>query len=374
MTSTFSIILFFLGLLGVILIHELAHFLVARRYGFKVEEYFVGFGPKIWSFKRGEIEYGVKALPLGGYVKIAGMNPYQPVAPEDLPRAYGSKPRWQRALVIFAGPASHFLVAFVLIFAVLALRGDPTSTVPVVGEVVPALNGHPSPAATAGLRPADVIVGVGDVSDPTQGQLLSYTTKHVGTPVVFTIDRGAQTLHITMTPESWTPPGSHTPIGRIGILLTGWEPIGVGRAFTRTFGQVGSSIAGSAQQATKVFGPEGIGRVFNALFTNSPRDVGGPASVLGVGRAVGKAGQQGGLALVFYSLAYVTIFIGLLNLLPLPPFDGGHLAVLAIERARGKAIDMRKLVPISAAVILFLGVYVVATVLLDIAKPLPLSP
>ena len=97
-------------LLVVIPIHELGHMLVARRFGFKVTEYFVGFGPRLWSRRRGEIEYGVKAIPAGGYVKIAGMNPYESVAPEDLPRAYGSKPIWQRALVILAGPGSHFLM------------------------------------------------------------------------------------------------------------------------------------------------------------------------------------------------------------------------------------------------------------------------
>ena len=87
MSGTVAIVVFFTGLLFIILIHEAGHYLVARAYGFKVEEYFVGFGPKIWSFKRNDIEYGVKALPLGGYVKIAGMNPYEPVPPEDLHRA-----------------------------------------------------------------------------------------------------------------------------------------------------------------------------------------------------------------------------------------------------------------------------------------------
>ena len=114
MSFTVGIIAFFVGLLVVILLHELAHYGVARYFDFKVEEYFVGFGPRLWSTTRGGIEYGVKALPLGGYVKIAGMNPYQPVAPEDLPRAYGSKPRWQRALVIAAGPGVHLLIAAVL--------------------------------------------------------------------------------------------------------------------------------------------------------------------------------------------------------------------------------------------------------------------
>jgi len=123
-------VLFFVGILVIILIHEAGHYIAARGYGFKVEQYFVGFGPKVWSFRRGEIEYGVKALPLGGYVKIAGMNPYEPVADADLPRAYGSKPRWQRALVIFAGPGSHFVVA-ALLFAFVA---SAAAQVPVPGD------------------------------------------------------------------------------------------------------------------------------------------------------------------------------------------------------------------------------------------------
>src|SRR4249919_3098621 len=146
MTATLAIVVFFTGLLFIILIHEAGHYAVARRFGFKVEEYFVGFGPKLWSFRRGEIEYGVKALPLGGYVKIAGMNPYEPVLPEDLPRSYGAKPIWQRALTIFAGPGSHFVVAAILFAIWLFVFGDPR-TAPIVVEQVPRqLNGHAGPA------------------------------------------------------------------------------------------------------------------------------------------------------------------------------------------------------------------------------------
>ena len=114
--SVFAIVAFFIALLAIILIHEFGHYLVARRFGFRVLEYFVGFGPKLWSFRRGEIEYGVKAIPAGGYVKIAGMNPFEnDVPPGDEDRAYGAKPVWQRALVILAGPLSHFLVAAIIV-------------------------------------------------------------------------------------------------------------------------------------------------------------------------------------------------------------------------------------------------------------------
>src|SRR5262245_21555354 len=156
MSGTLAIVAFFSGLLFIILIHEAGHYLAARKLGFQVLEYFVGFGPRLWSFRRGEIEYGVKALPLGGYVKIAGMNPYEPVAPEDLPRSYGAKPIWQRAVVILSGPGSHFVVAAILFAMWLFFFGDPRSPVPVVGIVDTTLeNGQPSPAAAAGLQAGD---------------------------------------------------------------------------------------------------------------------------------------------------------------------------------------------------------------------------
>ena len=160
MSGTLAIVVFFTGLLFIILIHEAGHYLIARAYGFKVEEYFVGFGPKLWSFRRKDIEYGVKALPLGGYVKIAGMNPYEPVALEDQDRAYGSKPIWQRAMVILAGPGSHFIVAAILFASWLFFFGDPRTPTPYITSVETTLNGSPSPAAVAGLQPGDRIVGV----------------------------------------------------------------------------------------------------------------------------------------------------------------------------------------------------------------------
>ena len=103
---------FFFALIVVIVIHEAAHFGMAKWFGIKVQEFFVGFGPRIWSTRRGETEYGFKWIPAGGYVKIAGMNPYETLAPEDEPRTFGAKPIWQRALVIVAGPATHFILAF----------------------------------------------------------------------------------------------------------------------------------------------------------------------------------------------------------------------------------------------------------------------
>src|SRR5437773_8949060 len=112
MSGTFGIVLFVLIILTVIVVHEAGHFTFAKLFRIKVEEFFVGFGPRLWSFRRGETEYGVKALLFGGYVRIAGMNPFEEPSPEDYPRTYGAKPAWQRAAVIFAGPVTHFFIAF----------------------------------------------------------------------------------------------------------------------------------------------------------------------------------------------------------------------------------------------------------------------
>jgi membrane-associated protease RseP (regulator of RpoE activity) len=370
-SGTLAIVVFFTGLLFIILIHEAGHYLVARAFGFKVEQYFVGFGPKIWSFTRKDIEYGVKALPLGGYVKIAGMNPYEPVAPEDQHRSYGAKPIWQRALVILAGPGSHFVVAAILFASWLFFFGDPRTPTPFISSVETTLNGHAGPAAVAGLEPGDRIVGVGDVTDPTRGELLKYTTSHVGESVEFTIERDGGTFTTDITPESDTIGGQS--IGRIGIVL-GPAKQGPIAAVVGGVQEVGHAVGESLHQITRVFGPSGIGRVFTLLFTDAQRGTQDSTSVIGIGQAIGETGSAGDWGAVLYFLAFVTVFIGLVNLVPLPPFDGGHLAVLALEKIRGKQIDMRKLIPVSAVVMSFFVVFVLATILLDITKPINFSP
>ena len=366
-----GVLLFALTMLVVIMLHELGHYTVARLFGFKIEEYFLGFGPKVWSTRRGEIEYGVKALPLGGYVKIAGMNPYQPVAPEDLPRAYGSKPRWQRALVIFAGPGVHFLIAAVLFGASFLVSGDYSTATPVITEVVAQLNGHTSPAKEAGLRAGDRIVGVDDLQTPNLDEFSDYVTAHVGDPVRFTVLRGGEPVSITVEPEQ-DENDVGEQIGRVGILLTPEDPgpVGLVSATTQGVGEVGRATAESIGQIGKVFGPEGIGRVTKLVFTDEERAPQDPASVVGISRAVGQTGAAGDWGAILYFLGFVTVFVGLVNLMPLPPFDGGHLAVLLIEKIRGKAIDQRRVIPVAVAVMGFFVIFVALTMIADLAKPL----
>jgi membrane-associated protease RseP (regulator of RpoE activity) len=359
-------------LLVVIPVHELGHFLVARRFGFKVDEYFIGFGPRLWSRRRGELEYGVKAIPAGGYVKIAGMNPYETVAPEDLPRAYASKPIWQRALVILAGPFSHFLMGGLLFFAAFTAFGDPGTDRVIVDELAPRLGDGPSPAVAAGLREGDVVVRVGDLTNPTPDALSPYVTRfareHPGEPLNYVIERDGRELSMPIVPRLITEEGEER--GRIGFRL-GPERVSIPEAAVLAAGQTWRASVTSVEQIPRVFGPESFARTFGLLVSDEQRNVNDATSIVGVSRTVGDVGSQGDWAFLLELAAYVTIFIGIVNLIPLPPLDGGHILMLVIEKVRGRPVDYRRLVPVSATVIVLLSAFALATMVLDVTKPIP---
>jgi membrane-associated protease RseP (regulator of RpoE activity) len=360
---------FFFALILVIVIHEAAHFAVARAFGIKVTEFFVGFGPRLWSRMRGETEVGLKAIPAGGYVRIAGMNPYETIAPEDYPRTFGAKPIWQRSLVILAGPATHFVLAFLCFVLWLGFVGQPTLTSPLVVVVPRTLDGAPGPAFAAGLRAGDRIVAVDGIRAPTTDQLIASTQRHVGEPMTITVLRDGRTVAVTLEPVLSEVDGEQ--LGRIGVELGPGvrDTAGVLGSVTGAADLVGDNIVGTVRGVARIFGPEGIGRLATLVFTDEPRRAEDPASVVGIGRVAGSLASDdrfGDLLLLF---GVVNVFVGLLNLLPLPPFDGGHLAVLAIEKVRGRPVDMRKVIPVSAAVAAFFIVFTVAVVYVDLVKP-----
>jgi membrane-associated protease RseP (regulator of RpoE activity) len=360
---------FFVALIVVIVIHEAAHYGVARAFGIKVTEFFVGFGPRIWSTRRGETEVGFKWIPAGGYVKIAGMNPYERVAPEDLPRTYGAKPRWQRALVIVAGPATHFVLALLFFAAWLGVVGQPTDRSPSLARVPATIDGEPSPAFQAGLRSGDRLVAIGPIEDPTVDELVSYTQEHVGSPITIEVERDGRRMAVTVTPVLSEVDGEQ--VARIGVELGEGrrERAGIVGSVVDGAGLVGETLVGSSRGVIRVFGPEGIGRLFRLVFTETPRQPEDPASIVGVGRVAGAIASEGTFWDVLWLFAVVNVFVGLLNLLPLPPFDGGHLAVLTIEAIRRRPVDMRKVIPISATVAAFFILFTVAVVYVDLVKP-----
>jgi membrane-associated protease RseP (regulator of RpoE activity) len=367
----------------VIAIHELGHFGFARRFGMKVTEYFVGFGPwKLWSKRKGELEYGVKPIFIGGYVKIAGMNPFEENPPEDAPRLYGSKPIWQRAITIFAGPASHFVVAALIFAVMLSIYGDPTAAPAsplVIAEVEPTLNGDVSPATEAGIEPGDRLVRLGGTDEPTSEQMTAIVTNHIedhpGEPLEVVVERGGELVSLEVVPELARVEGETR--GRMGVIVSppayDPEPVGIGPALVGGVELVGFSVEESFSQIGRVFGPQGVGRVFSLLFNDEERQPDDAASIVGISQQVGViSGESNAVENLLFLFGFVTVFVGLINLVPLPPFDGGHLLMLAIEKVRGKAVDMRTLIPISAAVMAFFVMFVGATIVLDVTKPISL--
>jgi membrane-associated protease RseP (regulator of RpoE activity) len=368
-----GILLFVVGIFTMILVHELGHFLTAKRFGIRVDEFFLGFGPRLWSFRRGETEYGVKLLPLGGYVRIAGMNPFEDLSGKDRTRLFVTKPRWQRAIVLVAGALTHFILAFVLLVLFFVLIGLPRFGGPQVAEVEPRLNGEPSPAAAAGLRPGDVFVAVDGQRLRSYEGFLDYVDSHVGQEIALTVERDGERVTLRSTPVLDQVEGE--TIGRLGVILRR-EYLGQDRSGPiESVGDAGTTVGrmfvGSFQVMGQVFGPEGLSRVWELLVGEGEREATDPVGIVGAARVAGQAVEAGFWEDVFGLFAFFNVFVGILNLLPLPPLDGGHLAVLGLEWVTGRRVDPRKLVPITALVAGFLLLFTVSLLYLDVVTPIP---
>jgi membrane-associated protease RseP (regulator of RpoE activity) len=372
MPAWLGYVIVFVAILVVVLVHESGHFFVAKAFKIKVEEFFVGFGPRLWSFRRGETEYGIKALLFGGYVRIAGMNPFQEPSPEEFPRTFQSKPIWQRASVILAGPITHFIMAILFLTIFFMAVGVPTDTRPLVAKVVPTLNGQPSPAAVAGLLPGDEIIALDGKPVGSSQRFVDYTRTHVGQPIRITVLREGSEATVTATPVLSQVPGEKAPRGRLGIELgQGRQRYGPVTSFAKGVVQTGQTMKDVVLQFGKVFGPSAFKRLGDLLFGGAQRSTSDPTSIIGVGQLAGEAVKVGAWDFLFGLVVVFNVFVGILNLVPLPPLDGGHLAVLAYEKVRGRRPDPRKLVPLTTIVAGFIVLYAVAVSYLDIVKPIP---
>jgi membrane-associated protease RseP (regulator of RpoE activity) len=373
-TGAFGVFAFIEVVLLVIFFHELGHFVTAKWFGIKVEEFFIGFGPKVWSFRRGETEYGLKAIPAGGYVRIAGMNPFQEPAPEELPRTFHAQPPWKRAVVLVAGSATHFVLAFIVLVLLFGAVGIPTRFAPRVAAVEPRLEGRPSPAAAAGLRPGDEFVAVDGRPIEDYEQFVEYTRARPGTPIRVVMERDGRRITRTVTPVLSEVEGER--VARLGVILSAGSVLERDRAGPiEAVGQagqgVGRLVTGSFRAMGQVFGPEGLARIGRQLVGEEPRRVTDPAGLVGVARVAGQAAEAGFLEALLELFAGFNVFVGVLNLLPLPPLDGGHLAVVAVEKVTGRRVDARKLLPLTAVVVAFLLLFFISLLYLDLTRPLP---
>ena len=400
-----GVLLFALSILVVVTIHEAGHFTVAKLFGFKATKFFVGFGPRVWSFKKGETEYGIGAIPAGGFVKIVGMNPYEEIDPVDEPRSYPNKPIYQRALLLVAGSATHWLVAFVILMITSMAIGFPTGR---ATNEVAAVEGQlrteqgelvaeETPAIQAGVRPGDRIVAVDGAETSTWTAVRNAIRAHPGEEIEFTVERdgGRETLQVLLAtayvdrqdrivefcPNEQTMGGGQTclteggttvtPVGFFGVQpepeFDKEGPIGaIGTGADLTWDVTKLSFQGIGQVFTMVFG----GELWDALQGEGQREIDeGPLGLVGAGRIAGESVERGQFLDFIGLIVGFTIFVGLMNLLPLPPLDGGHLAVLAYEKVTGRTVDIRKLIPVAAAVISFFVILFVAVLYLDLARP-----
>lgn len=414
-------ILFFALIMASIALHEVGHLLPAKLFKVKVTQYFVGFGRTLWSRRRGETEYGFKLLPLGGYVRLIGMYPpaaarpakvgpvtrladaaraveYDEITPADDGHLFYQKKTWQKLIIMAGGPLMNVLLAFLIIGSVNGLHGQyrPQLEVAAISEcVVPASRagtacqpGDPiAPAARMGFKEGDRVVSFNGTTVQSWDEFSTLIRKNQDRPATVVVERGGKHVTLATVPTMITGvPDKLNPSRRIQAGFLGVSP-SYERLTTGTAGttrdiwmMTKQSVVGLANFPVKVW------NVASDLVTGKPRDVNGPISIVGASRAAGEIAAAETLPMGervanwFMMLGAVNLFVALLNLVPLPPLDGGHMAGALWEASRrwtsrvaGRPdpgpVDTAKLLPIAYVVGGFLMLAGVVLILADLITP-----
>ncbi|MGI5129020.1 M50 family metallopeptidase [Pseudonocardia sp. CA-107938] len=430
MMTVLGIVLFFLGILLSVAWHELGHLLAAKRFGIKVPEFFVGFGRTLWSVKRGETEYGVKLVPLGGYIRMIGMippargegmlgssrrtGPFQSliddvrsqsaseVRPEDVERQFWTRAPWKRVVVMFAGPFMNLVLAVLIFTFSLMVIGAPTGTNTTVSAVskcvVPATattavcppDAPLTPAAAAGFQAGDRIVSFqGRPYAPDQWGDLQKAIRAASGTVTVVVDRGGQQVELHPTLVTTDLPDLDNPkaIVRGSFLglspVTFYEPQGFGVVVDR----IGDVIARTGEAIVAL--PQRVPGLFGAVFLGEKRDQDSPVGVVGASRLGGQILDQDlpvktEISIFLNLLALVNISLFLFNLLPIPPLDGGQIFPAIwegirrrIAKLRGKPdpgpVDVARLMPFAYVVALVFVAWSGLLFVADIINPVTIN-
>jgi membrane-associated protease RseP (regulator of RpoE activity) len=380
--NVIGVLAFVIALLLSVMVHELGHLLTAKKFGMKVTEFFLGFGTRIWSFKRGETEYGLKAIPAGGYCRIEGMDPDEVMQPGQEHRSFYKASSGKKLIVLGAGSFAHFILGFLLIFILLAGVGVNALT-PKIADVIPK-----SAAEAAGFQKGDEILEINGepVSDWSKDAATIRDSK--GAELTFLVKRGTEQLIILAAPKLTKVSNSESRY-LLGVMNeVGSKRIDPLKSVTSSASLTWEMTTSSAKALVQL--PSKLPELWGQTFGGEERQSDGLVGVVGVARVSGEAAASGELTLtqrigtLILIVASLNIFVGLFNLLPILPLDGGHMAIAIADeiralfarlrgRSRPAGIDVKVLTPVTMVVFVLLAAMTVLLLIADIFNPISLN-
>lgn len=386
-----GVLAFVFALLFSIMVHEFGHYITAKRYGMRVTEFFLGFGKRIWSTQRGETEFGIKAIPAGGYCKISGMSVRDEMPADIAHRAFYKARTREKLVVLGSGSVLHFILGFLFLFILFTGVGV-VKSLPIIQEVLPCVPAKTectstdpiSPAKQAGLLPGDEVVGINGVRNLEWSEISPVLRESAGKQISLVILRDGSEINIDLVAATRTLDGEDR--GFIGIVNK------YGLVKENPISAIGSSAEATAQlfvgSIKALIGlPQQIPTLIRQTFLGEERGTDGLVGIVGVARATGETASSSNLtmgekiATFLLIIASLNIFVGIFNLIPILPLDGGHIAVALFEgarrqiyRIRGRTepgkVDIEKLTPITVIVLVALIFLTALLLIADIFNPI----